>query len=357
MIVTASAVRPALRRHQLEATADAIVGVQLADGLIPWFRGGHADPWNHVEAAMALSAAGRLEAARAAYQWLADRQQRDGSWCTYYLARGVEQPRRDTNVCAYVAVGTWHHFLRTGDAGFLASMWPVVERAISFSLGYQTPGGEVLWAVEADGTPGRFALLAGSSSIYLSLRCAIAAGWQQGLERPDWELAAGRLAHAIANRPQAFEPKDRWAMDWYYPVLSGVLTGAGARARLEGRWSEFVIEGLGVRCLTDRRWVTAAETAECVMALRATGQEARARQLFSWAQALRHGDGSYWTGWVDPQGTHFPGDERSTYSAAAMVLASEALDGSGPEAALFRGEGLPDLLDPGPLDPRSVPSV
>jgi hypothetical protein len=344
---------PALRRDELHATADAIAEVQLPGGMIPWFPGGHADPWNHVEAAMALSAGGRLEEARAAYQWLADRQQRDGSWCTYYLAAGVEQPRRDTNVCAYVAVGVWHHFLRTGDTGFLSTMWPVVERAVSFSLRYQTPRGEVRWAVDPDGTPGRFALLAGSCSIYLSLRCAVAAAWRQGVQRPDWELAAGRLAHAIAYRPEAFEPKGRWAMDWYYPVLSGALTGSRARARLDQRWTEFVMEGHGVRCLSDGQWVTAAETAECVMALRAVGHEGRARQLFSWAQALRHGDGSYWTGWVQPQRAYFPGDERSTYSAAAMVLAADSLDGAGPGAGLFRGEGLPNRLD---LEEASPPN-
>ena len=26
--------------------------------MIPWFEGGHCDPWNHVEAAMALSVGG-----------------------------------------------------------------------------------------------------------------------------------------------------------------------------------------------------------------------------------------------------------------------------------------------------------
>ena len=29
----------------------------------------------------------------------------DGAWCRYYLADGVEDPRRDTNVGAYVATG------------------------------------------------------------------------------------------------------------------------------------------------------------------------------------------------------------------------------------------------------------
>ena len=42
--------------HALQ-TARAIASVQLPDGCIPWEDGRHADPWNHVEAAMALDVA------------------------------------------------------------------------------------------------------------------------------------------------------------------------------------------------------------------------------------------------------------------------------------------------------------
>ena len=185
--------------------------------------------------------------------------------------------------------------------------------------------------------------------MYFSLRCAVAAAEQLGQERPDWELAAGRLAHAVGCCPEAFEPKDRWAMDWYYPVLSGALVGAPARARMAERWAQFVMDGRGVRCVSDRPWVTAAETAECVMALDAAGLGHEALRLFDWVQAFRHDDGSYWTGCVYPDGVQFPGGERSTYTSAAVVLAADTLAGTGSTAGLFRGEGLPaglDLSDP-----------
>ena len=115
-------------------TVDTIADVQLANGMIPWYPGGHADPWNHVEAAMALTLGGRRAEAEHAYQWLAASQHRDGSWFTYYLERGVEDRRLDTNVSAYVAVGSWHHYLATGDLGFLEAMFAVVEPAIAFAL-------------------------------------------------------------------------------------------------------------------------------------------------------------------------------------------------------------------------------
>ena len=339
-------------------TVDTIADVQLANGMIPWYPGGHADPWNHVEAAMALTLGGRRAEAEHAYQWLAASQHRDGSWFTYYLERGVEDRRLDTNVSAYVAVGSWHHYLATGDLGFLEAMFAVVEPAIAFALRLQQPGGEVLWSIDASGVPGDFALLTGCSSTYLSLRCAIAAAQRLGRERPEWELAAGRLGHAVAHRPEAFADKGRWAMDWYYPVLCGAVRHDEARTRLRRRWTRFVMHGLGVRCVHDQPWVTAAETAECVLALDACGMDDEAGWLLGWAQHLRHDDGSYWTGRVHPQAVNFPGGERTTYTAAAVVLAHEALTGTSPASALFRGQGLPrgiDLCDcPAPVPVAST---
>ena len=53
---------------------------------------------------------------------------------------------------------------------------------------------------------------------------------QLGLERPEWELAAGLLRRAIAHGSQGLARKDEFAMDWYYPVLVGALDKDAARA-------------------------------------------------------------------------------------------------------------------------------
>jgi len=124
-------------------------------------------------------------------------------------------------------------------------------------------------------------------------------------------------------------------MDWYYPVLAGVVTGADAEDRLTAGQRRFVMGGLGVRCVADKPWVTAAETAEAAMAHAAAGRFDDARRLFAWAQHLRAPDGSYFTGMVHPERAHFPGGERTTYSAAAVVLTADALAGLTPAAGLF----------------------
>jgi hypothetical protein len=299
---------------------------------------------------MALDVGGRPAEAEAAYAWLAANQRPDGAWHQYYLPGSrVKEATLDANVTAYVATGVWHHFLATADTGFLEAMWPVVERAMGFVLDLQTAGGEIIWARHADGTPWSFALLTASSSTLFSLRCALATAARLGRDRPEWELAAAALATAIAQRrPGAFMPKDRWAMDWYYPVLVGVVTGDAARVRLADGRSRFVMAGLGTRCVSDRPWVTAAETAECALAHVAAGLDGSAHELLSWTRHLRHLDGSYFTGMVHPERVHFPGGERTTYGGAAVILAADALVGTGPAAGLFRGTGLPPLAIPGP---------
>ncbi len=315
---------------ELAGTVDHIAAVQQADGMIPWFPGGHGDPWNHVEAAMALDAGHRRAQAERAYDWLLSTQRADGAWHQYYRDGQVEEATLDANVTAYVATGVWHHFLTTGDAGFLETMWPAVRRAVGFVLDLQAPRGEVIWARHADGTPWSFALLTASSSTFASLRAAGAIADRLGHARPEWETAAARLGRVIAEEPGAFLPKDRWSMDWYYPVLAGVVTGDAARARLAAGYDRFVLDGLGVRCVADKDWVTAAETAECAMAHLAAGEVGTAGRLLEWAGHLRDDDGRWFTGMVHPQRHHFPPKERSTYTAAAVTLAHTALAGAGP---------------------------
>jgi hypothetical protein len=335
-------------------TARSIAALQRPDGMIEWFPGGHCDPWNHVETAMALTVAGMDDEADRAYQWLVDTQLPDGSWFNYYLATGIEDARLDTNVCAYLATGAWHRYVSTEEVEGLEQLWPALEAGVDFVLRWQRPDGAIHWSLDPSGMLEEYALLTGSSSIYHSLRCAIACAERLDHGRPDWELAAGRLAHALAHTPEAFAPKVEFAMDWYYPVLSGALSGPAARSRILESWDTFVMEDRGVRCVSTGEWVTAAETAECVLALDALGMDEEARLLLSWAQGLRNEDGSYWTGMVYPEEATYPPLERSSYTAGAIVLAADALSRTTPASGIFRGDGLPnhlDLTEPAPQAP------
>src|SRR4051794_35985489 len=230
---------------EIRATARSIARVQEPTGAIPWYAGGHVDPWDHVECAMALSAAGLVPSAVRAYDWLVRTQRLDGSWPSKVTAGRVVDVAAETNQCAYVAVGVWHHVLVTGDDAFAWRMWPTVRRAIEFVVTQQTGRGEIGWIVGADGSVTADALLTGSSSTYQSLRCAMALADWVGDAQPDWELDAGRLAHVVSEHPEAFLDKSRYSMDWYYPVLGGAVRGPAAVDRIDERWTDFVVPGLG----------------------------------------------------------------------------------------------------------------
>jgi len=327
-----------LTADQLIATGRAIAAGQQADGSIGW-PDGHVDAWNHVECAMALSVCGLRDAARRAYSWLAAAQQPDGSWPVQVGPDGaIQEWTRESNHAAYSAVGVWHELLVTGDEEFADRMWPVVRAAVEFAIGLQTPRGEISWRRRADGTPDADALLTGSSSMYQSLRCAIALAEHLGDPQPDWELAAVQLGHAVACHPEAFADKSRFSMDWYYPVLGGAVRGAAAERLLARGWDTFVVPSLGVRCVRDEPWVTAAETCELAMALDAVGRPDQALEFVEQIQFLRADDGSYWTGWQFENSKYYP-HEQSSYTAAAIVLAADVLAAESvrtPAADIFR---------------------
>lgn len=333
------AVPGVLTREQCRQTALSIAAAQEPSGAIPWFEGGHTDVWDHIECAMALTTAGLLEPARAAFDWSRRTQRPDGSWPIQFRAGVIEDANSDSNFCAYIGAGVWHHVLVTGDETFAAEMWPVVRKAIDFVIDMQLGYGEIGWARSEAGVLPE-ALLTGCSSIFHSIRCALALAALVDDPQPEWELALGRLGHAISAHPEAFTEKDRYSMDWYYPILGSALRGAAAGARIKQRWDAFVVDGLGIRCVGDRPWVTGAETCELVMALDAIGRHADAHRQFAAMQHLREGDGSYWTGLVFADGKRWP-EERTTWTGAAMILAADALSNTTAGAGIFRGDELP----------------
>jgi len=325
---------------EISHTADSIAATQLDCGQIPAVADGVADPWNHVEAAMALDVAGRRAEARSAYEWLRRTQNPDGSWYRGYRGDEVTDAACESNFSAYLAVGLWHHYQSTRDRAFLDRMWPTLKRGLDFVLTLQGPAGQIWWARDAQGRPATEALLTGCASIYQSLRCGVAIAELRRDPQPGWELAAVHLGHLVARHPDRFAPRERYSMDWYYPILGGALRGTAARERLDEGWDRFVVPGLGVRCVSDRPWVTGAESAELVLALAAIGDTTRGARLLADIAHLRSPDGGYWTGYVYPDDATWP-EERTTWTAGAVLLADAMLGGEPATRAVFGGAALP----------------
>ena len=330
-------------------TAESIARRQLRSGCIPHFEGAIADPWNHVEAVMGLDAVGHNAEARRAYEWLLEVQRPDGAWAGAYYDREVHDLTLDANFTAYSAAGIWHHYVATGDVDFLERSWHAVDRAIEFVLRLQTADGAILWARDDHYVPWPEPLLTSTSCIYLSLRCAVAIAETVGDERPDWELALESIKSSIGDPGVHFADKSRFSMDWYYPVLVEAVTGDDAGDRLRASWDTFVVDGLGVRCVSDRPWITSGETAELILALDVLGWKEEAHQMFEWLQHLRTDGGGYW------MGANFPGTDvwpkqQPTWAAGAVLLAADALERDSATSGFFRGETFPEpvarLVDP-----------
>jgi hypothetical protein len=128
-------------------------------------------------------------------------------------------------------------------------------------------------------------------------------------------------------------------MDWYYPVLCGVLRGEAGADRIAERWERFVRPGRGTRCVSDEPWFTVAETCELAVALDVVGRRDDALAMVAGGHRLLAENGAWWTGWVDdhrpgasPEGTLWP-EEQTTWTAGAMLLALDVLGELGSTSA------------------------
>jgi hypothetical protein len=319
----------------IASTAEFILNLQKPDGEIPWSSGGKTDPWDHVESAMGLSVAGYLKEAALAFDWMTKTQLKDGSWWSATRNGIPEDTTRETNMSSYIAVGVFHYYLITGDKAFLEHMWPAIKAGITYALNLQAPTGEIYWAKNGKGVVDPMALLTGSSSIFMSLKCALAIASLLGKHRPAWEKALDKLGEAIRNKPDCFNMiKSRYSMDWYYPVLCGAVTGLEAKRRIDKFWDKFTVPDWGVRCVSDHPWVTMAETAELVLTLAAIGDFDRAETVFNWLRDKKFDDGCYWMGVTFPDTVIWP-EEKTSWTAAAVLLAYDALNEMTPASRMF----------------------
>ena len=308
---------------------DYISKVQMSDGSIPWEKDKKLDPWDHIEAAMGLSIGGKQEEAEKAYFWLAKVQESDGSWFAEYKNSIPVTKRKETNFIAYISTGVLHHYLIYKDEDFLEKMFPSIQRSIDFVLSMQTDQGDICWASEQGKNDLDDSLITGSSSIYKSLECA---EYLCSLLHKDYshlKKAKELLKDSIINKPDRYdrtwESKSRYSMDWYYPILCGVLDRKASIERVEEKWHEFIVEGLGCKCVSEEPWVTIAESCELVIALMRLGMEDKAKSLFNCMHQWKdEDDGLYWTGFVYTDKKYWP-IEKPTWTAGAVLLAADSI--------------------------------
>lgn len=319
----------------IDSVAALIARTQRSDGEIPWSPDDKTDPWDHIEAAMGLSIGGYFPESRLAFVWLAQNQLEDGSWYASYREGCPEDMTRESNMSAYIAVGLYHYYLITGDIAFLRDMWDSMRAAIDFTVSLQAESGEVCWAKSPEGVIDPMALLTGSSSVFMSFKCALAIADRLGYHMPVWQQAMERLGEAIRHKPHLFSiSKSRFSMDWFYPILCGAIRGEEARKRISKCWRKFVVDGQGVRCVSDEPWVTMAESSELCLTLSAMGDFNLSETVLDWICEKRFDDGSFWCGHTYPDMIIWP-EEKITWTNAVVLMAADALYGLTPACHLF----------------------
>jgi hypothetical protein len=82
-----------------------------------------------------------------------------------------------------------------------------------------------------------------------------------------------------------------------------------------------------------------------VLALDALGHTSQALDLFACTRLHRRDDGAYWTGIAYPGSVTFPDREITSYTAAAVILAADALTSSSLASGIFRHGELTSPLD------------
>ena len=114
-------------------------------------------------------------------------------------------------------------------------------------------------------------------------------------------------------------------MDWYYPVLCGVIVGEKAQIRINEGWNKFVVKDLGCKCVEEEPWVTAAESCELVLALNKILEKEKAETIFKNVLNLADSKSNlFWTGYVFKDKKYWP-VEKPSWTAAAVILAANSL--------------------------------
>ena len=259
-----------------------------------------------------------------------------GATTTCPTAR-VEEAKLDTNVCAYVATGVWHHWLCTWDRGFVDHLWPTVERALDWVLGMRKPNGTHPLGPHRGRHP--VGLRAAHRLVEHHARAAVR---RSSLADAHQRAAAG-LGRLRPTRIAARDPTSptrssrRTAGRWTGTTRCSrrAMIGEPAKARLADGWAVFAMEGKGIRCVSDEPWVTATETAECSHRPRRDrrhGHRHRPAALDPFAPARRR---LVLDRHRVPDARALPGRRDLGVHAAAVILAADAITGASPASAVF----------------------
>ena len=135
------------------------------------------------------------------------------------------------------------------------------------------------------------------------------------------------LAYAIKNPKGLFDKKidrSRFSMDWYYPIISGVLSDSEKDKYIKKIYKDFYIEGIGVKCVIEEPWVTVAETSEFIVSLVISNEIEEAKKILIEVMNISDLNDIPYMGWQYEENIFWP-EEKPSWTAAALILAADSI--------------------------------
>ena len=308
--------------------AQSIKTNQLDSGAIPSNADLSHDPWDHIEAIMGLNFLNDKESSDLAFTWLKNNQNKDGSWYAKYSNNNPIELNKPTHFGPYISVAALHYYKIFSDKDKLLELWETIDSAIDFSLNLQGSNGTIPWSVDKNNQIEKDFLLTGASSILKSLECAIAISKILDLDvNKEWTKAYELLAYAIKNPKGLFDKtidRSRFSMDWYYPIISGVLSDSEKDKYIKKIYKDFYIEGIGVKCVVEEPWVTVAETSEFIVSLVISNEIEEAKKLLIEVMNISDLNDIPYMGWQYEENIFWP-EEKPSWTAAALILAADSI--------------------------------
>ena len=308
--------------------AQSIKTNQLDSGAIPSNADLSHDPWDHIEAIMGLNFLNDKESSDLAFKWLKNNQNKDGSWYAKYSNNDPIELNKPTHFGPYISVAALHYYKIFSDKDKLLELWETIDSAIDFSLNLQGSNGTIPWSVDKNNQIENDFLLTGASSILKSLECAIAISKILDLDsNKKWSKAYELLAYAIKNPKGLFDKtidRSRFSMDWYYPIISGVLSDSEKDKYIKKIYKDFYIEGIGVKCVVEEPWVTVAETSEFIVSLVISNEIEEAKKLLIEVMNISDLNDIPYMGWQYEENIFWP-EEKPSWTAAALILAADSI--------------------------------
>ena len=308
--------------------AQSIKTNQLDSGAIPSNSDLSHDPWDHIESIMGLNFLNDKESSDLAFKWLKNNQNKDGSWYAKYSNNDPIELNKPTHFGPYISVAALHYYKIFSDKDKLLELWETIDSAINFSLNLQDSNGTIPWSVDKNNQIENDFLLTGASSILKSLECAIAISKILNLDSSKkWTKAYELLAYAVKNPKGLFDKtidRSRFSMDWYYPIISGVLSDSEKDKYIKKIYKDFYIEGIGVKCVVEEPWVTVAETSEFIVSLVISNEIEEAKKLLIEVMNISDLNDIPYMGWQYEENIFWP-KEKPSWTAAALILAADSI--------------------------------